>query len=33
MNEYWYELTDSDEWNGVLVDIKECREARILPLR
>ncbi|WP_456469308.1 hypothetical protein [Archaeoglobus sp.] len=33
INEYWYELTDSDEWNGVLVDIKECREAGILPLR
>ena len=32
LKQYWDALQDDDPWNGVIVDIKACREAGILPL-
>ncbi len=32
LNENWDALTDDDPWNGVIIDIKACRDAGILPM-
>jgi hypothetical protein len=32
LDENWDALTDDDPWNGVIIDIKACRELGILPM-
>jgi hypothetical protein len=33
LNENWDALTDNDVWNGIIIDIEECREYGILPVK
>ncbi|AXI25154.1 hypothetical protein CFE53_02915 [Methanofervidicoccus sp. A16] len=32
LEEYWNVLQDDNPWNGIIVDIKTCRDAGILPM-